>query len=241
VSVMTARLPFRDPAGRRRALVVVVVVLVHLALFTGLSPPRSVPPSDPVRSIDVVLIQPEPPPPPPPPPAPARSAGGGAPSAPSRVHTPPDPVARPVELIAPPVPAPEPALTVGLAPVVTPEPGTGRGEAGTGTGTGTGAGSGPGSGGTPPRFMRGPTRAEIVRTYPRAALAARQTGHVLLRCRIGLDTRLDGCRVVDETPPGAGFGAAALQAATAFRFRPPVVAGQARDDFIITVGVEFSP
>ena len=222
-------------------MVLVAVAGVHLALFAAMSPSRSVPPHAPVRGIDVVLFRPEPPPPPPPPAAPTPVAGGGAPSAPSRVHTPPVPVARPVELVAPPVPAPEPALTVGLAPVVTPDPGTGRGEAGTGTGTGSGSGAGPGSGGTPPRFVRGPTRQELVRAYPRAALGARQAGRVLLRCRIAADNRLEGCRVVEETPAGAGFGAAALRASTYFRFRPPTVDGRPREGFEMPIGIEFTP
>ena len=219
-------------------MVVVLVVGVHLALFSALSPPRTVPPVAPVRGIEVVLVRPAPPPPDP---APVRSAGGGAPSAPSRIHTPPPQPARPVELIAPPVPAPEPAPVVGLAPAIPPDPGPGRGEAGTGTGTGSGAGAGPGNGGTPPRFVRGPTRQELVRAYPRAALVARQAGHVLLRCRIGADNRLHGCRVVEETPAGAGFGAAALAAATYFRFQPPMVNGRPRDDFEMPIGIDFIP
>ena len=234
------RSPLMDPARRRRLMAVVLVAGVHLALFAVMSPPRPAPPDAPVQGIDVVLFRPEPPPPPPPS-APAPAAGGGAPSAPSRVHTPPVPVPRPVELMAPPVPAPEPALTVGLAPVVTPDPGTGRGEAGTGTGTGSGIGAGPGSGGTPPRFVRGPTRQELVRAYPRAALAARRSGRVLLRCRIGADSRLEGCRVVEETPAGEGFGAAALRASTYFRFRPPTVDGRPREGFEMPIGIEFTP
>lgn len=239
---VTHRPPILDAAGRRRAAVVAAVVMAHGLLFAGLSPYRSVPLPEPVRGIDIVLVQPVRPPPPPPPSRPtAPTAGGGAPPAPSRVHTPPVPVARPVEIVAPPEPAPEPALTVGLAPDITPDPGTGRGEAGTGTGTGSGAGSGPGDGGTPPRFVRGPTRQELVRAYPRAALAARQAGHVLLRCRIRPDTRLDGCRVIEETPAGAGFGAAALSASAYFRFRPPTVDGRSREGFEMPIGIEFIP
>lgn len=240
VTAVPHRSSILDPARRRRLVVIVLVVGVHGALFAAMSPSRTAPPYTPDTGIDVVLFRPEPPPPPPPP-APAPAVGGGAPSAPSRVHTPPVQVPRPVELIAPPVPAPEPELTVGLAPDITPDPGTGRGETGTGTGTGSGAGSGPGNGGTPPRFVRGPTRQELVRAYPRAALAARQAGHVLLRCRIGADSRLAGCRVVEETPAGAGFGAAALAASTYFRFRPPTVDGRPREGFEMPIGIDFIP
>tara|TARA_R110002167_G_scaffold74222_2_gene207897 strand:+ start:2503 stop:3177 length:675 start_codon:yes stop_codon:yes gene_type:complete len=224
-------------------MVIAGVLVAHGLLFASLSPYRRVALPEPVRGIDVVLVQPDPPPDPPAPPRPpAPASGGRAPAAPSRVHTPPPPsVARPVEIIAPPEPAPEPALTVGLAPVVTPDPGTGRGETGTGTGTGSGAGDGPGNGGTPPRFVRGPTRRDLAQAYPRAALAARQAGHVLLRCRIRPDTRLEGCRVIEESPTGAGFGAAALRASTAFRFHPPTVDGRPRTGFEMPIGIDFIP
>jgi protein TonB len=82
---------------------------------------------------------------------------------------------------------------------------------------------------------------EIVRNYPRDALRARQGGRAVLTCRIGLDTRLEGCRVVQETPPGRGFGQAALASSVHFRFRPPTENGQPVPGREVTVGVDFTP
>lgn len=221
-----------------------VVAVVHAGLFALMNlTPRSIPLTEPLPPIDVVLVTPRAEPEPPPPPS-ERESGGGAPAASSRINIPPEPVEVPTEVIAPPVQAPEPdPIVVGVAPVATPDPGPGQGGQGAGTGPGIGDGVGPGSGGgSGPRLLRGPNRREITREYPRAALNARQPGRVMMACRIRLDTRLDDCRVVDETPQGQGFGPAALRASVHFRFRPPFTGdGQPRDGQEITLGVEFVP
>lgn len=199
------------------------MALAHAGLFSlfALAQVTSVTlPEGPV--IDVELFQPViPPPPPPKPQPPAPVSGGGAPAAPSRIHTPPKP--RPVEreLPAPVVQAPKPELVVGVAPTASPTPGFGQGGRGTGTGTGVGDGDGPGSGG-PPRFISGPTSRQIADAASVEAKRARVDGMVTLRCTIRLDSRLENCRVLSETPSGFGFGAAAVRIAIdRFRFSPP--------------------
>lgn len=229
-------------ADRLRKLGFVVgVTLAHLAVFSLMGRAEAPPPSPPQPPTVSVFLYRPPPPPPPPPVAPARTQGGGAPAAPSRVHAPLKPAERPPELVAPPVPAPEPALVVGAAPVAGPTPGLGQGGEGTGSGTGRGAGSGPGDGGTRARLLRGPGNAQIARVYPRAALSARQGGRGVITCEVRLDTRLDNCRLVSETPSGQGFGQAALAAAGEFRFQPPTRDGRPLSGQEITVGVDFDP
>lgn len=219
---MTIR-PHLSAKTRRRLAVGAGVGLAHGAMFVLFATAHvTSPPLVASPIIDVELFEPVvPPPPPPPPEPPAPKSGGGAPAAPSVIHTPPK--VRPVEreLLAPPVKAPEPALVVGVAPVATPTPGFGQGGQGTGTGTGVGDGDGPGSGG-PPRFISGPTSRQIADAASPAAKRARVDGMVTLRCTIRLDSRLENCRVVSETPVGFGFGAAAVRVATdRFRFSPP--------------------
>lgn len=230
-------------ADRLRKLGVVVgVTLAHLGIFAVMGRADAPVPAPEQRpAVSVFLYRPPPPPPAPPPVKPARTEGGGAPAAPSRVHVPLKPAPRPPEVIAPPIPAPEPALVVGAAPVAGPTPGMGQGGEGTGTGTGRGAGSGPGSGGTRARLVRGPDSAQIARVYPRAALSARQGGRGVITCEVRLDTRLENCRLVSETPPGQGFGQAALAAAGDFRFQPPTRDGRPLGGQEITVGVDFDP
>ncbi len=192
--------------------------------------------------LNVIVLQPFLPPPSPPPPPPAEPAiadGGGRPSAPSVVRPTPNPT-RPPEVAAPARPAPEPSpLIIGVAPTESPTPGPGQGQQGTGTGTGLGDADGPGVGGRA-QFVRGPSLREIIARYPPAARAARMDGQVELRCRVRLDQRLESCRILRETPPGQGFGAAGVQVAeAAFRFRPPRRDGRPVADAEVTVGVAF--
>lgn len=224
-------------ADRLRKLGVVVgVTLAHLGVFAMMGRADApVPLPEPPPTVSVFLYRP--PPPPPPPVEPARTQGGGAPAAPSRVHVPLKPAERPPEVIAPPVPAPEPALIVGAAPVAGPTPGQGQGGEGTGTGTGRGSGTGPGSGGTRERFLRGPSMADLARVAPRGG--PDRTVNVRMRCRIRTDARLEDCRVENETPAGMGYGPAALASAAYFRFQPPTEGGRPVGGREVIVGVEF--
>ena len=225
--------------------VAVGVGAAHLALFAllgHLQPTIEITPLS--RPVEVELVRPSPIPPLPVPPSPkpAPLAGGGAPAAPSRVHLPPrKKVERPPEVTAPSKPAPEPSLVVGVAPEAGPTPGQGLGGEGTGSGSGVGVGSGPGAGDGPPRLLQGPTKDQLRRLHPREAFRQRLNGRALIACRIRLDTRLEDCRVVEEAPPGRGFGQAALAASSYFRFRPPTRDGRPVEGREITVGVEFMP
>lgn len=238
---MKSEPPLLNADRLRKLGVVVGVSLAHLVVFAVMGRADApVPPAAPQPPVSVFLYRP-PPPPPPPPVEPARTQGGGAPAAPSRVHVPLKPAERPPEIVAPPVPAPEPALVVGAAPVAGPTPGMGQGGEGTGSGTGRGSGSGPGSGGTRWRLVAGAASADIQRVYPPAARRARISGNVLLSCRIRLDTRLENCRVVRETPVGQGFGEAALSLVVRFRAAPPTEAGRPVENAEATFGIQFGP
>ena len=221
------------PTTRRRILarssVAGVVGLAHAGLFLLLGQvqaERRFTPAVPPIIVDLVRLEPPPetPPPPPPPRIPSPAAGGGAPSAPSIVRpVRPRPTMPPPEISAPPRLAPEQPLVIGAAPSPSPTPGPGPGQGGLGAGTGGGSGLGAGRGAGDGRFrlLRGPTMGDLRRLHPPAAFRQRIGGRATLSCRIRIDTRLEGCRVIDETPPGMGFGQAALAAAVYFRFDPP--------------------
>ena len=218
------------------------MVLLHLGAFVLLGVGRPEPPL--VTALPPILVDlvPPPPIPPPPPPhsAPAASQGGGAPAAPSVVRPPPPrPAPRRPEIVAPARPAPEQPLIIGVAPEPGPTPGPGQGGQGTGSGGGGGSGVGPGVGDGPPRIIRGPTVDELRTLHPREAFRRRMGGRATLACRVRLDTTLSDCRLVDETPPGMGFGEAALAAARYFRFRPPTQNGAPIDGREVRVGVEW--
>ncbi|WP_447911419.1 energy transducer TonB [Brevundimonas bullata] len=110
---------------------------------------------------------------------------------------------------------------IGVGSSPSPALGPGQGGQGAGQGGGTGSGVGRGAGDGRFRLLRGPTMGELRRLHPPAAFRQRRGGQATLSCRIRLDTRLEDCRVIDETPSGMGFGQAALAASIHFRFQPP--------------------
>lgn len=222
----------------RTPAIFVVVSAAHLALFAVIA--RSVPtpvPTLPSPPFQITLLQPIVPPPPPPPPEPAAEVGGGAPAAPSVVRPARTPPPEP-EVTAPPEPAPvQPEVVVGVSPSPGLTPGQGQGGEGTGRGGGQGSGVGPGSGTVRARPIRQASVNDLRGLHPPGARG--RSGRVAVTCQIQLDGRLDACRVGSETPPGQGFGAAGLQAATRFyRFSPQVRNGR-EEVSDITIVVEF--
>ncbi len=218
---------------------------LHAGLFalSGLGSPEPVTRDADTPAVELLLFRPPVPPPPivPAPTPPSPQAGGGAPAAPSRIHVPPRPRPVPPELPAPVVQAPEPEIVVGIAPTTSPQPGQGLGGQGAGQGTGIGSGTGPGTGSTPPRFVRGPSRNDVGRAHRRVDPRLRQRGTAVMRCIIQADSRLDRCAIISETPPGTGFGSAALTLAPLYRFQPPTENGQIQADQGVTVTVRFEP
>lgn len=244
---MELKLRQPTPAEWRNGGAVSAVVLAHMLGVYLVSQARPLPPEYVQPVINVELVRPElppPPPPPPPPEPPAPKAGGGRAAAASVVHrTPPPPPKIEREVRAPPVQAPEPDLTVGVAPKSDPDPGQGQGGRGTGEGGGDGSGRGPGTGArTGPENIRRPNNGQIRDAHPREAMRQRISGVATINCRIQLDTTLDRCRIVRESPDGFGFGEAALRLGVQiYRFRPPTIDGVPQDDQGVTFTIEFGP
>jgi protein TonB len=68
-----------------------------------------------------------------------------------------------------------------------------------------------------PRWLRRPSNLD--RFYPRRAREAGIEGQAQLDCRVDLHGALD-CEAISETPPGWGFGQAAVRIAEAYRMAP---------------------
>lgn len=198
--------------------VVIVHGLLGYALIAGLNV-RIVPAlADTLKIFEVR----EAPPPPPVEQAPAQTrAHQGAAAPPNKVAV-PKPIVAPPPIVridvprpnpAPPVPAAGSAATAGATSKD--GPGTGSGGAGAGTGSG-GSGSGAG-GGTGATLIAGRIRDS---DYPRRASKARAGGTVITRFSVGTDGRASGCRVTTSS------GNAELDATTCrlieqrFRYEP---------------------
>ena len=59
-------------------------------------------------------------------------------------------------------------------------------------------------------------------------------------CLLAYDGGLKDCRVISETPPGMGFGAAALGLTRLYQLQP-MVDGQSATDGRIVIPVRFQP
>lgn len=68
-----------------------------------------------------------------------------------------------------------------------------------------------------PHWVQKPTGHDLALVYPKGAAAHGQEGRAFIRCSITAEGRLTACTVPEETPPGMGFGEAALKLAPLFR------------------------
>lgn len=92
-------------------------------------------------------------------------------------------------------------------------------------------------------WLAAPSDADVAKAYPRPALAARLTGHVVLRCRITGDGALHDCATITEAPSGKGFAAAARALTSRFKARITEQDSHAlwRTATFISLPIHFSP
>jgi TonB family protein len=80
---------------------------------------------------------------------------------------------------------------------------------------------------TPPDWVKKPTPHELMMVWPADALKAGVTGAATIRCRVTVRGVLYDCYVEKETPPGVGFGAAALALTPQLLMKPATKNGVA--------------
>jgi TonB family protein len=90
-----------------------------------------------------------------------------------------------------------------------------------------------------PDWSRRPNGSDLVRFYPREALALRAGGMAVIQCRVGRTGALSACTVVREGPQGAGFGNAALRMAPLFQMNPMSVNGRPVAGGIVRIPIRF--
>lgn len=69
-----------------------------------------------------------------------------------------------------------------------------------------------------PKALAKPGGPDMVKAYPGKAVSDELSGRGVIVCQLTASGRLESCVVEDETPPGFGFGKAALSLAPRFRF-----------------------
>jgi len=72
-----------------------------------------------------------------------------------------------------------------------------------------------------PHWIRTPASVDLMRYYPRKAMADRVQGRGVAGCTVAEDGHLTSCVVLSETPAGYGFGEATVKIAEkVFRVSP---------------------
>lgn len=91
-----------------------------------------------------------------------------------------------------------------------------------------------------PQWISRPTSEEMARWYPTNALERGLEGRATILCTVTLSGTLSACSVTSETPPGRGFGGAALRVSRYFRMSPRTVDGQAVEGSKIAIPLRFT-
>lgn len=79
---------------------------------------------------------------------------------------------------------------------------------------------------TNPDWLVRPDGRTIAETYPRVAARLQLDGRALISCVVDVAGHARDCMVIEQIPPGLGFGAATLKASEAFRFHPKKIDGR---------------
>ena len=62
-----------------------------------------------------------------------------------------------------------------------------------------------------------------------------------MSCTVMASGKLDACRIVSESPPGMGFGAAALKLRSVFRMSVTTEGGRPVGGAIVNIPIRFMP
>ncbi len=84
----------------------------------------------------------------------------------------------------------------------------------------------PPPGWTPPAWFHQPDADAIHAAWPAKALGMGRGGVAVVNCRVNIHGVTEDCQVRSETPPGEGFGAAALLLTPDFIFKPATQSGE---------------
>ncbi|MDF2899984.1 MAG: TonB protein [Phenylobacterium sp.] len=93
---------------------------------------------------------------------------------------------------------------------------------------------------TNPDWLRRPTGEEVAGYYPVAAMRDGLEGKATIQCVVTRTGMLEHCMIVSETPPGAGFGQAAVAMTSVFRMKPMTVDGEVVEGGTVRLPIRFA-
>ena len=91
-----------------------------------------------------------------------------------------------------------------------------------------------------PRWRKIPNGDDMARFYPEDAMRRGLSGKVVMQCNVAREGTLYGCAIITETPPNAGFGAAALKLAPYFEMTPQMEDGRPVAGGVVRIPVVFN-
>jgi protein TonB len=93
---------------------------------------------------------------------------------------------------------------------------------------------------TNPDWISRPTAHQVEQAYPEADLREGITGSATLSCQVTSAGGVVGCKINVETPPGRGFGRAALALTHYFRIRPGTDNGLPIEGASVLIPIRFT-
>lgn len=79
---------------------------------------------------------------------------------------------------------------------------------------------------TSPKWIARPSGEILAKNFPGRAVRDGIDGRGVVVCKVSAKGRLNNCQIESETPPGYGFGEAALKTSRHFQMAPTTTDGQ---------------